>query len=289
MNKNLVIILVVVIMAAVGVWKYQNSSKSNVVVEQKEQELAQLDPMAPVVTDNGVLLPDAAKSSVIKEVTDEEALGKVDGEAAKEEKIVQEDIIESSNNVQVMPVYGPNTLPRAECLEKYKNSAREIAMYVGGKDDSKDYLICHALAENDISYCSSGSKACEELVSKFSYIYQVMAEGKYDINECAVAYSNVKIPGWSMKRLCNGITSVLKGEADPPDQFSDEFLFMSGRTSSCAELKKNNKYSCFLLADMVSGIQTGANRFYLYDALSKKDCSKTDNALVERYCSNKIK
>ena len=275
--KKTIIILVVTLRAAVGVWKYQSANKDKVPVANNNiQQPAKADPLAPVVTDEGVSLPDAAKNSVLKDITDE-GLGNYNSE---DQEIKQED-------QEIITIDGPNKLPREECLKKYKNYVKDIAIYVRG-NAIRDYAICHAIAESDMSYCEMGDSYCSMAVPQYTYTYKVLSGQRYSINECVQAYSSLNIPGWTHDKLCRGITDVLRGRTQPPSMFASRFLFLSGRTSSCANLKKSDKYDCLLMSDVVSGLRTGVNKFFLFDAFSHNDCKKTDDELLEKYCTNRV-
>ncbi|MCR4819944.1 MAG: hypothetical protein K5838_02340 [Elusimicrobiales bacterium] len=275
--KKTIIILVVTLMAAVGVWKYQSSNNNKVPVANNNiQQPSTADPLAPVVTDEGVSLPDAAKNSVLKDITDA-GLGNYNSE---DQEIKEED-------QEIITVDAPNTLPREECLKKYKNYVKDIALYVKG-NAIRDYAICHAVAESDIGYCEMGDSYCSIAVPQYTYTYKVLSGKRYSINECVQAYSSLNIPGWPHDKLCRGITDVLRGRTQPPSMFASRFLFLSGKTSSCANLKKSDKYDCLLMSDVVSGLRTGVNKFFLYDAFSHSDCKKIDDDLLEKYCTNKI-
>ena len=279
MKSNL-IFAIILLMAALGVWKYQ-SMRNQQPVQQNEQPAPVAESGDITVTDEGVSLSEEAKKSIISDVT-ESGLG--DNYVEEETVAASADVEDPKDNVERIFVNGPNTLPMEECLEKFKNSAHEIAMYVGGGHiDTKDYSICHDIADNDMTFCGLGDQRCEPSVKQFRFVYQVMSGGQYSTKDCTDAYS---IPA----ALCKGFAGMLKsGEGEIPAQFKPYLLYLSGRTSSCSSLSRDNKYDCVLMADVVAGIRTGVNRFFLYDALSKQDCSRTDTAIVEKYCSNKIK
>jgi len=293
-RKNLIVLLLIV-MAGTGLWKYQKMKDSPVSNIGIHQEDASSDSEAPIITDDGVMLPDSLKESVVSNITDQ-GLGNMEDENAGENKIPEQYI--NASFVEYVRVTGPNTLPKAECLEKYKNSAEEIALYASGSDNAKvrsmtkDFGVCHA-AKDGVSYCSYADKTCEVIIPQAKYYYNVLAGKPYTTEDCVSIFQREKIPGINIQQMCQAMPDIIKGKQELPPQVPDigreSLAFLSGKTSSCASVRLSLRYDCRLLADMVMGIRTGSNKFFLYDAFARQDCSKVDQDLVEKYCSGKIK
>ena len=141
----------------------------------------------------------------------------------------------------------------------------------------------------DNSFCGlTNEETCIHSAAQFKIFYSA-AKGNMNTTACQMFYSGIPFGGgWNSTRVCNTIADVMKGRAQPPAKFAEYFKFMSGKISSCADLKGQAKYDCVLMADMMAGINSGVSRYWLYDALTKKDCSKVDYALVDKYCGNEI-
>ena len=279
-------------MAAVGVWKYQEMKNSPATQTEVKTEENEADPNAPVVTDEGVMLPDSLKDSVVANITDK-GLGNMEDEQTEE---LPAPLVNASF-VEYVPVTGPNTLPKAECLEKYKNSAEEIALYATDRatmrNMTKDFGVCHAVKDKNMSYCSYADKVCDVIVPQMIYYYNVLADKPYTLDDCKAIFQKEQVKGMSMDQMCRAMPDIIKGKRQLPPQVPEigreSLAFLSGRTASCANIRPQLRYDCRLMADMVMGIRTGANKFFLYDALERKDCSKVDQDLVEKYCTGKIK
>ncbi|MBP5287212.1 MAG: hypothetical protein J6Z08_04875 [Elusimicrobiales bacterium] len=281
MSKKTTILGFVVIFLAIGAYvKYHNAGekKTEAAVQQPVQETSENSDI--IITDEGVGLSEEAKNSLEKEITDDGYRPDAYNETATSEEAYED-----------ITITGPNKLPMEKCVKKYLSHHTEVARYLANlryTDMTKDYSYCHAVAENNPGFCDYSSNSCFYQTREYKFYYDVMTNKRYDMNVCLESFQNAKVPNWSTEKLCEGTVSVLKGKQQPPAQFAAHFRFMSGRPSACANTISMDKYSCVLLADMVSGIKTGISNYYLYSALKYNDCKRTDKAMVEAYCANRL-
>jgi hypothetical protein len=193
-------------------------------------------------------------------------------------------------------VTGPPAMSREKCLATYAKNAWPVAFYAkfSPGDHTYDYALCHAVAENDPSYCGmtpNSKEGCEFNVRNLRMLASGMY-GKFDMSLCRdyfnVALSNVKdrskVP--PVDTICKSYADILAGRQAPTGEAAKHFRFLNG---NCSGQNPQETLSCQLLADLAAGLKTGKARMWLYDAVSGKGCEKVDRPLVEKYCSGAIR
>ncbi|OGS11258.1 MAG: hypothetical protein A2234_11275 [Elusimicrobia bacterium RIFOXYA2_FULL_58_8] len=280
-NKNKVIIALVVLMSAMLVMRWSGKKRA----WQEQRAAANVLPGVAEVVNRadgiGVPLPKAADNFQTI----------VEGPSAAQMPPRPASLKTMAEAPEPDPeITGPTKLPKDKCLALYKKHPRSVAFYAMrlGTPEVFNYAVCHAIADADESYCGfTGDESCRRSVLNYKMLYSA-AKGQIDMRSCSsfFAISGAGPKDMPVEKLCGIVGKVLSGQMAPPEQFAGNLRFMSGDQASCSGLSSYPKKDCTLLADMMAGIKKGASRMWLYDALTGKGCAKADGDLVSLYCSN---
>lgn len=307
MNRRKLLFIVLILFAGAIGYKYYGLNK-NIAAQVSETKQAETPTDAPIATDEGVMLPDELKKGLTSVINDP-GLGEDYQEEEETPSILDENV--SERHVEEVTGPPPANMTKDKCQELYKYSFKNIAYYAAinrRRDKLENFTVCHALAEEDLSACGGHPTPhiCENFAKSSKYFYKVLKKEETTPEMFIAAFGknplgDARMSDSQQHSIAN---DIILQKRQPPQAYPIKyaFKFLLGRSSSCSAIPDINlkgvrgakpdeiRNECYLLADMVSAIKlgNGMNKYYLYDALANRDCSKVDEELVKNYCEGKL-